>query len=52
MDAYTIELPAGLIDPNEDPAVAAMREFNEETLLCRKSGKCPPRFLFESWPIK
>ena len=30
-DAYTIELPARLIDPNEDPAVAATREFNEET---------------------
>lgn len=31
VDAYTIELPAGLIDANEDPAVAAAREFTEET---------------------
>ncbi|KAL7532055.1 hypothetical protein ACHAXR_004405, partial [Thalassiosira sp. AJA248-18] len=31
VDAYTIELPAGLIDPDEDPAVAAEREFHEET---------------------
>lgn len=31
VDAYTIELPAGLIDPNEDPGVAAEREFTEET---------------------
>lgn len=31
VDAYTIELPAGLIDPNEDPAKAAAREFREET---------------------
>lgn len=31
VNAYTIELPAGLIDPNEDPGVAAEREFQEET---------------------
>ena len=31
VDAYTIELPAGLIDVNEDPKVAAEREFSEET---------------------
>lgn len=31
VDAYTIELPAGLIDPKEDIGVAATREFHEET---------------------
>ena len=31
VDAYTIELPAGLIDPGEEPAKAAVREFQEET---------------------
>ena len=31
VDGYTIELPAGLIDANEDPAKAAEREFTEET---------------------
>lgn len=28
---YVYMLPAGLIDPNEDPALAAVREFKEET---------------------
>ena len=28
---YTWETPAGLIDPGEDPAVAALRELKEET---------------------
>ena len=31
VNAYTIELPAGLIDNNEDPSTAALREFTEET---------------------
>ena len=31
VDAYTIELPAGLIDSGEEPAKAAVREFHEET---------------------
>mmetsp|Transcript_10215 Transcript_10215/g.18423 ORF Transcript_10215/g.18423 Transcript_10215/m.18423 type:complete len:302 (+) Transcript_10215:80-985(+) len=31
VDAYTIELPAGLIDADEDVAAAAVREFTEET---------------------
>jgi len=31
VDAYTIELPAGLIDADEDVASAATREFEEET---------------------
>ena len=31
LDAYTIELPAGLIDANETPQEAAIRELKEET---------------------
>ena len=31
LDAYTIELPAGLIDANETPQEAALRELHEET---------------------
>ncbi|KAL7545267.1 hypothetical protein ACHAWF_008615 [Thalassiosira exigua] len=31
VDAFTLELPAGLIDKDEDPGTAALREFKEET---------------------
>lgn len=31
VNAYVIECPAGLIDPNEDPQVTAIRELYEET---------------------
>ena len=31
VNSYTVELPAGLIDANEDPSTAALREFTEET---------------------
>jgi len=31
VDRFIWEFPAGLIDPNEDPEVAAIREFKEET---------------------
>jgi 8-oxo-dGTP pyrophosphatase MutT (NUDIX family) len=31
MAGLTLELPAGLIDPGESPAVAALRELKEET---------------------
>ncbi len=34
---YTLEIPAGTIDPNEDPAMTAMRELNEETGCQAKS---------------
>ena len=31
MAGLTLELPAGLIDPGESPAAAALRELKEET---------------------
>lgn len=31
IDRMTLEIPAGKIDPNEDPAVCAARELQEET---------------------
>lgn len=31
LDAYVLEFPAGLIDPDEAPAVTAVRELREET---------------------
>ena len=31
IDAITLEIPGGLVDPGEDPAHAAMRELLEET---------------------
>ncbi len=46
LNAYTIELPAGLIDPNEEPAQAAKREFKEETgLVGEVISVSPPSFL-------
>ena len=46
VDGYTIELPAGLIDPSEDPATAAEREFKEETgYIGQVVSVSPPSFL-------
>ena len=42
VDGYTIELPAGLIDGNEDPSTAARREFQEETGYIGKVIKVLP----------
>ena len=42
VNAYTIELPAGLIDNNEDPSTAALREFTEETGYIGKVVKVLP----------
>lgn len=31
IEGFTLEVPAGMVDANEDPAVAALRELREET---------------------
>jgi 8-oxo-dGTP pyrophosphatase MutT (NUDIX family) len=36
LEAYTWELPAGLIDPGEQPSVACARELQEETGLAAR----------------
>ncbi|KAF9581204.1 hypothetical protein BGW38_001869 [Lunasporangiospora selenospora] len=36
--AFTVEFPSGLIDPNEEPAEAALRELAEETGFSQKAG--------------
>lgn len=46
VDDMVFELPAGKIDPGEDPKVAALRELREETGYVAKEIK----LLTESWP--
>lgn len=31
VEQFTLEIPAGMVDPEEDPKTAAIRELNEET---------------------
>ena len=38
LDRFTLELPAGLVDPGEEPATTAVRELEEETGF-RVAGK-------------
>ena len=40
VDAVTVELPAGLIDPGEAPEVAALRELKEETGYVGSAAYC------------
>lgn len=42
VDAYTLELPAGLIDAGEKPSTAAVREFLEETGYVGKVSDVSP----------
>jgi len=39
LESFTWELPAGLVDPGEDPAAACRRELLEETGLVSRSVK-------------
>jgi len=39
MGGDTIELPAGLMDPGEDAATAALRELKEETGYTAQVGR-------------
>ncbi|KAL1847100.1 hypothetical protein VTK73DRAFT_155 [Phialemonium thermophilum] len=44
LDAYTVEWPAGLVDADETPEQAAVREFREETGYdCRVTSVSPPQ---------
>ncbi len=44
LDSYTVEWPAGLVDADEKPEEAAVREFKEETGYdCRVLSVSPPQ---------
>lgn len=44
LDAFTVEWPAGLVDAQESPAEAAVREFKEETGYdCKVTSISPPQ---------
>lgn len=46
VDAFTVELPAGLIDCGEEPAMAAIRELKEETgFIGKVLTLSPPSYL-------
>lgn len=46
IDDFSLELPGGIIDPNEEAAAAGIREFTEETgyegRSCQSLGACLP----------
>lgn len=46
IDDFSLELPGGIIDPNEDAEAAGIREFSEETgyegSSCQSLGACLP----------
>ena len=48
VDAYLIELPAGTLEPGEEPIVSAQRELIEETGYT--AGKIEPLITFYSSP--
>ncbi len=45
IDAYVLEFPAGLIDPEEEPEATALRELAEETGYCGTITWFGPRAL-------
>ncbi|KAG0333356.1 hypothetical protein BG004_000886 [Podila humilis] len=51
LKAYTVEFPSGLIDGNEEPAAAALRELQEETGFGQESGHSITRVISTSVPL-